>query len=132
MKKAPHLFVLFFLLLISPSFKATAAENAPYMQAPQDSVDNEIAALDALIDATTTNLANQKIVRSQLEAYLQLHNQYLQNTDDKQLAFRMIKSAQHLLLLIKDNNLRQVFEADFISELTLFSNIAAKRTVLRP
>jgi hypothetical protein len=44
----------------------------------------------------------------------------------------MIKSAYATLNTIKENHLEQTFDPDFISELTIISQVAKKRGVPKP
>lgn len=86
----------------------------------------ETALLDHLIEATAQNLESQKQLKQLLQDYLQLQQQYAQNTQDKQLSFRMVKKAHELLEKIQEQHLTQAFDQEMLSELTFFSNIATK------
>ncbi len=87
---------------------------------------DELALLNQLISVTQQNLDAQKQLRTDLQDYLQIKQQYMQKTDDKQLTIRLVTKAHQLLQKIQDQHLVQAFDQEFISELTFFSNIAAK------
>src|SRR5262249_55764715 len=99
---------------------------------PSPQAANELQALDRLIDATQKNLEKQRALRVAIADYLKLQDLYLKNDQDKELMFRMVKNAHRILESIKENHLVHLFNADFISELTLFSQIAVKKGIPKP
>lgn len=92
--------------------------------APERSKD--LLMLESLIEITKKNLDNQKNLRGLILEYLDIYDKYVENMDNKQLSFRMIKKAKEVLDLIKETHLIHSFDQDFLSELTYFSNIASK------
>lgn len=92
---------------------------------------NPLATLDDLIDSTQKILDNQKKIRDQIIAFQKLQNSY-QSTQDKELIVLMVKTAHKLLENIKENHLTQVFDPDFLSELTVFAQVATKRGIPKP
>jgi hypothetical protein len=92
-------------------------------------VGNEIKFLDDLIATTALNLENQKVLKKLLIDYVAIQNQYVQNVNDQALSMKMVKTAHQLLEKIKELNLTHIFDAQLLSELTFFSQIAVKQGV---
>jgi hypothetical protein len=90
-------------------------------------MEEEMGALDNLIAATEKNLARQRELKKYLIEYKEGLALYLKNSSNKEVIYKTAKIASRVLELIKENYLLNTFEADFISELTLFSQIAEKR-----
>lgn len=88
--------------------------------------------IDHLIEVTEKNLESQKQLRGMVKEYMQIQVAYLKSPSDKELALKMVKSAHEVLAKIKETNLTQAFDPDFISELNLFSQIASKRGIPSP
>lgn len=99
---------------------------------PTAMVINELAMLDTLIAATQQSLEKQRALREQIKKYQELQKAYLDNTEDNELLLRIVKQASKVLDGINENRLGQNFDPAFISELTLFSQIAAKYGVPKP
>lgn len=97
-----------------------------------DPIANELQTLDRLINATQTSLEKQRELKSAIADYQKLQELYLKNDQDRELLFRMVKSAHKILNEIKENHLLHVFSPDFISELTLFSQVASKKGIPKP
>lgn len=105
---------------------------APSVKDPAALLGNELARLDMLIVATQQSLESQKKLREQIAEYQKIQEYYLKHTQDNEVLFRMIKSAYMTLNTIKENHLEQTFDPDFISELTIISQVAKKRGVPKP
>lgn len=95
-------------------------------------VDNEITRLNSLILATEQSLEAQKKLKSALIEYNKLQELHFKNPQNNDILLRMAKSGHRALTLIKNYNLVQTFDADFINELTVFSQAAAKRGIPKP
>src|ERR1700721_1448393 len=95
-------------------------------------VENEMKMIEVLIQATEKNLQNQHKIKEALVEYQTLFSAYLKHSSDKETVLKAAKSADKLLALIQEDHLTDVFETNFISELTLFSQIAQKKGILRP
>lgn len=125
---------LYLFLLMTCSFAAHAAPeiiqsptmNLPKMQNPVVNASDEVHLLDNLIRVTKKNLDQQMQLKDLLVEYLQIKDQYMQNTDDKQLSYRMVQKAYALFSKIKEDYLIQLFDKEFMSELTFFAGIGAK------
>lgn len=85
--------------------------------------------LNLLIEITEKNLNNQKALKKLFMDYQQQQINYLKNPEDKEVTLQMVKSAYQLLEGIKAAHLTQSFDAEFISQLTFFSQFATKRGV---
>lgn len=130
-----------FLLIILPlmfcAFQGYAADkpvtrDVPKPVQPFIETKNQVEMMNNLIGATQKNLEAQKMIREQVVAYQKLQDLYVRNSQDKELVFQMVKAAHRLLENIKENNLTQAFDQDFLSELTVFSQVATKRGVPKP
>lgn len=86
----------------------------------------ELALIDNLIEVTEKNLTRQRKLKREINEYIALQERYMKNTNDKDLGYQLVKAAKDVLEGIKDQNLTQVFDAQFMSELSFFSNIAEK------
>jgi hypothetical protein len=105
---------------------------APAVKDPTALLGNELARIDMLILATQQSLESQKKLREQIAEYQKIQEYYLKHSQDNEVLFRMIKIAYATLNTIKDNHLEQTFDPDFISELTVISQVAKKRGVPKP
>lgn len=99
---------------------------------PAALIGNELTMLDNLIEVTQQNLERQEALRELVKEYQKVHDQYMKNIDDKELLYGLIKKAYRLLENIKESHLEHAFAPEFISELTVFSQVAAKRGVPKP
>ncbi len=132
--------VVFVLLIIfssislyaDNSLRPSTTDLPPQIKDPLALINNEIAMLDNLIDVTQQNLENQKNLRHLVKEYQKIQDLYLQNPDDKEALYRMVKIAYKTLGNIKENHLTHLFDSDFISELSLLSQVASKRGIPKP
>lgn len=121
------LFLIISLLAIgNPTFEAPAPNTDPVQ------VVDELGMLEDLIAATEFNLAKEKELRKLVLVYQEELSLYIKNSSDKDLVLRVAKTAHKLLSEIKTLHLVESFQPNFISELTLFSQIALKRGILKP
>lgn len=119
------------LLLLILSFQVHA-DLPNTIKDPAALIGDEIARLDTLIQATEQSLEGQKKLRLLIVEYQKLQDLYLKNTKDNDLLLKVVKSAHRVLQSIKENNLMQTFDPDFIDELTILSQPASKRGIPKP
>lgn len=119
------------ILLTFLAISSTVSELPTINQSPS-LVENEIKLLDTLIYATEKNLADQKKIKQDILDYQKGLALYLENSSDKEVVLSVARKADSLLNEIKEAHLIDTFEPDFISELTLFSQIAQKKGIPRP
>lgn len=127
MKKVSYLSLLFFILIINLNANETLPtlkETEPALIAAQ-----ELQRLNNLMTITQQNLENQKKLQQLFMDYQQQQITYLQNSQDKELTLQMVRSAHRLLESIKANHLVQIFDTEFISQLTFFAQFAVKRGI---
>lgn len=93
---------------------------------------DELKLLDNLIEVTQENLAREKALRAEVQEYLKELDLYLKNPQNKDLALKIGKIANKALETIKDLQLAESFEPQFISEMTLFAQLAQKRGIPKP
>ena len=104
----------------------------PATKEPPILVENEIDVLNTLINATEKNLTKQKKMKDLVLEYQKALAFYLKNSSDKEAVLRVAYVAEKLLADIQEGHLIDSFNPDFISELTIFSQIAAKKGIPRP
>jgi len=97
-----------------------------------ENVTPELSAINHSIESLKQNVQNQEKIRIQLILYQKINKEFLKNPDDKELLFQMVKLADTLFENIKKSHMTQNFSPEFLSELTLFSQIASKRGVPKP
>lgn len=85
--------------------------------------------LTPVIASTEKLLQRQKELKALLERYQSLHDQYLNNMNDRSLALETGKTAQEALERIKEDKLTYLFDPSFLSEMTLFAKLAAKPSI---
>lgn len=95
-------------------------------------IDNEIARLDTLIQATERSLEGQNKLRKKIVEYKKTEEAYLKSPDNNDLLFAVVKSAHRTLEAIKESHLTQTFDPEFINELTVLSQAASKRGIPKP
>jgi hypothetical protein len=122
-------FSLILLLIFSFHLQADLPST---IKDPAALIDDEIARLDTLIQATEQSFDGQKKLRLLIVEYQKNQKIYLKNSRDNDLLFKVIKSAHRVLQSIKENNLLHTFDPDFIDELTILSQPAAKRGIPKP
>ena len=93
---------------------------------------NELSMLDSLIEVTEGNVKKQKALREEVLLYQKDLALYLKNSSNKDIVMKVARRAHKLLEQIKSLHLIEAFEPDFISELTLFSQLAQKRSIPKP
>lgn len=92
-------------------------------------VASELKHLDLLILATERSLESQKQLRAYIVDYQDAHDMFMKNPNDNDLLFNVVKAAHKTLKSIKDNNLTQNFDSDFIEELSVLAKPAKKRGI---
>lgn len=89
--------------------------------------DNEIETIDFLITATEKSLDEQKQLRALILEYQELETRYIGSPEDRELLYKVIKSAKRTLEMIKATHLTYNFDSAFIDELTLFAQVGSKK-----
>jgi hypothetical protein len=112
---------LFFLLLCSVSMNLLYSGEVTHPLA-----EDPLTELDDLILATEKLLANQKALHQELEAYLKLRADAVNDLDNKELILKTAKAAKSSLDIIKEEHLSHLFSNSFLSEMTLFAKLAGR------
>ena len=122
------------MLILAWLFLGAVVTNEPLPPPSGDAklLIHELTMLDDLIQLTEDNLKNQRTLRELVLHYQKDLALYLKKSSDKDTVLRVARTAHKLLEEIKRNHLIEAFETDFISELTLFSQIAQKKGIPRP
>lgn len=135
MKLQKFYFISFsvFVLLLQLSLDANSAVNSITQDMPRahenPKKNKEIASIDLLINATEQSLEQQKIIKQLILEYQTLQAEYLQHENDADLLMRTARAGKQVLDKINECSLNHNFDPEFISELTLFSNVASKRGI---
>lgn len=123
-----------FFLLAASSLTAAIQQDLPKseihtLKDPKEIINLQIKSLDHLAEMTKMSLAKMAQLRASILNYQTIQELYLQQTKDKELLYRMTKLADHLLNEIKNAHLMHAFDAEFMSELNMFSRIYRKNEV---
>ena len=86
----------------------------------------ETTLLENLIEETTKKLQSQKKLLELLVEYQKNQSLYMQNSQNNMALYRMIKIAHVAVEIIKENDLTYLFDAKFLSELSLCSKALSK------
>ncbi len=113
-------------LLAAPDVLQPSTTSLPKTPSAPLKSGSELTILDNLIEVTKKNLQEQIELRSMVADYLRIHEQYVQDTANKELSYQMIMKAHAVLQKIKDDHLTQAFDKEFINDITFFSNIASR------
>jgi|694.fasta_scaffold28661_1 hypothetical protein len=97
-----------------------------------DLIGREIENLNDLIEATEKNLELQVKLRGMIKDYQKIQQNFLQNPEDNELLFQLVKNAHLILELIKEYRLNSLFDPAFLAELSLVSKPASKLGIPKP
>jgi hypothetical protein len=128
----PRFFLNIFFFIVCGSCFAASATSLTVVKDPDVMIATELSRLDTLIQATTESLQGQKKLRERIVEYQKIQELFMKNPNDNDILLRMVKSAYRTLESIKESNLVQTFDPEFIDELTVLSQAAAKRGVPKP
>jgi hypothetical protein len=93
---------------------------------------SELVTMDKLIGSTQKLLENQQALRSSIKQFQELQTVYLTDTENKELLLKVAKIALRVSDEIKEIHLEYAFSQEFLSEVSLFAKLAAKRSVPSP
>lgn len=131
-KRFIHSLLTVFTSLTIMSPLSAVGMDLPRVSDASSDVTGEVQTLNEIIAMTKESLKAQEIIRNKTKAYHQLQIAYLNDPEDRELLFRMVKSSYKLLELINNNHLRHVFTPEFLHELEVFAQVAVKRGIPRP
>ncbi len=120
---------LFIFLALSCSFLLSPLYSSPIEQNELSIslIQNEICALDKLIEATQKNFDQQQKVRFLLKDYLKYRQAFIDDSDNKEMACTLMTLANELLKEIETNYLQDYFSEEFLTELHFFSQIVSSK-----
>lgn len=124
------------LIATSSLFGATdpvnpVTKDTPHRGSTKLMIQGELSMLDSLIGVTESNLKNQKQLRAEIQDYQTLQGEYLKDTENTELLFRVAKSASRIYSNIEESHLGHTFSPEFLKELKLFAQVAKKRGIPR-
>lgn len=96
------------------------------------SIRDEIALLDDIIAASQENLQEQIKLRDLIKSYHEIQAKCLKDEQDQESLFQMIKTAHAILEIIKEKQLTQTFDPNFLTELTIVAKPASKLGIPKP
>jgi len=114
------------------SINPTQVNPAATLKDPKEILDLQISTLDDLITMTDQTLKSLRNLQKQILIYKDLQEAYIQDPEDKDLLFRMSKSANDIFEKIKTDQLTQTFDPEFISELKMLTQIYKKIGLPKP
>jgi len=117
--------------LLSCSALFSLQTDLPQISDISSKVPQELDTLNAVIGATRENLSRQEILKDEVERYQQLQARFLQNPDNNELLFQMVKSAYRISELVQTAHLQNAFSKNFLNEIEMFARVAAKRGIPR-
>lgn len=97
-----------------------------------DELSKEIDLVGDMIASAENAIKNLQSLQSDLKKYQAIRKVCLENPDDNESLYKMIKLAQSILDQIKIAQLTTVFEPSFLSELTIVSKPASKLGIPKP
>jgi hypothetical protein len=95
-------------------------------------ISNQLVKIDEWLEAAKQNVRALSQIKASVEKYQHLQARYMQNPDNNEALYQMIKEAHSLLEAIKTMQLTPLFDAAFISELTVVSKPVAKLGIPKP
>jgi len=126
------IFALFLLMTTSYGVGLEEPLNPVSKELPkafQPAEPGELAGLENLIAATQNSLNEQLALHELIQNYLREQARFLETPNNKDQLLKTARLARRTLETIKEQHLMQVFDAKFISELTLFAKIAKKPSI---
>ena len=119
---------------IALSLHAQTMEVSTSLPAKAESVTraNPAENLDCFILTSQQTLETAQKLQSTIQNYLRLQNHYIENPNDRECCYQMVKAAGSIMDQIDAAYLHQLFEPDFIKELSFFAQMAKKRGVPQP
>jgi len=87
----------------------------------------EISPIEEMIFSTEETLNVARTLKDKIQVYLDLQETFIINPSDKETCFQMVKAAHHIMADIQNYQLSQLFDPEFLSELSLFSEMGRKR-----
>lgn len=117
----------FFVLMMATAYAGFCESNVVDITSPMTVVPTNLSSLELLIQATEQQHTFQVALREEIIAYEKMRDQYLQNPEDKDLLFRVVKRADRVLEEIKMSKLTHLFDTEFLKELNVFARFAKKK-----
>lgn len=120
------------LTVVGTAFSAEHAvtpvtADLPRLENPLAATSDALHVIDLLIEATQESIVKQKALRVLIVEYQEIRKISLEKPNDNAQLARMIRSGHRLLESIKENDLIDSFEPEFLGELNLLSQMATKR-----
>lgn len=88
--------------------------------------------LSDLIEATKKSLEAEITLKQNIEDYQSLFDRYSSDPENRELLLQVTKSAHKAMKIINEHHLEQLFDSKFLSELSLFDQVASKRGLPKP
>ena len=95
-------------------------------------VDDEIKAMEYLIEATEEKVSAQKELLRLMQELKKEEAVFFKGEQKRQTASKMVATARQILHLIQSLNLQQMFSSVYIEELAWLSSLGNKKTPSRP
>ncbi len=129
-----YIFVFFSFLTCSSAFAAeprvpesSLAEQQVYFHA-----ENELVAVNQLIETTAKQLEAQKQLRDWMIQFEKEKEDFIQGNQTKPHAAKMVRTARQIFEVITEQHLDHLFAKEYLDELHFFSSIAGKAGPKKP
>jgi hypothetical protein len=127
--------LLLFLCMISLRLYALDlppdAPTSP-LKSPKEIIDIQLKALDLLHQRTAQTLQQIEELKNQTADYKRIQEQYLDDIENRRLLASMLHAADNLLQGIKNAHMADLFEPEFLSELTTLTQLQKKMSLPPP
>lgn len=133
--------VKFFLISLFVASFVAVTHHAVAIQVPQSSLmerepslnaEDEIAAMNHLLDNTSHQLEIQKQMRQLMEDFRRQKEEFIQGNETKSHVAKMVRTARQIYESITAYHLQYLFSQEYLEELLFFSSIAGKNKVKSP
>jgi hypothetical protein len=124
--------VLFLLVFSKMAYSQENSLNFSLIDNPSNVSGKEIELLDELVTAAQENIKNLTFLKDLVTNYQAEQSRYMENSNDSEALYKMIKFSYVILENIKALQLTPLFEPSFLSELAIISKPAAKLGIPRP
>ena len=86
---------------------------------------DEVKAIDCLIEATVDRLSSEKKLRELMVQFKVQREQFLAGEQTKAHTALMVRTARQILKVVKERQLSYLFSLEYLEELVVFSSVAS-------
>ena len=112
-----------------PAVEDPVAEMTEILSLPRE---DEVAAMDHLIEVTEKQAKIQKELRILMVQFKEHQEVFFKGEQTKQRAYQMVMTASQILAMISEHHMQHLFASEYLQELAMCSSIAGKSKPTRP